>query len=53
VAFKGCDVNGLPIDRSHPFYSGVYPSKDGGHFNYDRHGTRKITKLQKGRPPWA
>src|SRR5262245_61073840 len=31
VAFKGCDVDGLPIDAAHPFYQdqGITPSKDG------------------------
>ena len=25
VAFKGCDVNGLPIDENHPFHRGDTP----------------------------
>lgn len=29
VKFKGCDVNGLPIDEAHPFFAeGYTPSKD-------------------------
>lgn len=27
-AFKGCDVNGLPIDPDHPSLEGYTPSKD-------------------------
>jgi hypothetical protein len=42
VAFKGCDVNGMPIDANHPFYSGVYPCKDGSPRRYDRRDARKI-----------
>lgn len=29
-AFKGCDLNGLPIDDAHPFLGGDTPSKDEG-----------------------
>lgn len=28
LRFKGCDVNGLPIDDAHPFFAGDTPSKD-------------------------
>jgi 5-methylcytosine-specific restriction protein A len=40
VRFKGCDVNGLPIDDAHPFLSeGDTPSKDGKEGERDRWGT--------------
>lgn len=36
VAFKGCDVNGMPVDASHPFFGGDTPSQDGDRRPSDR-----------------
>jgi hypothetical protein len=41
IAFKGCDVSGMPIDASHPFYKAskaITPLKDGQAQSNDRAG---------------
>lgn len=55
VAFKGCGLDGLPVDRAHPFLDkGYTPSQDGEPTGRDRRDHRAITKFgnRKKRAPW-
>ena len=50
IAIKGCDVNGIPLDPSHPWHSEpISPSKDEVLSPSDREGSRAATKFRRGR----
>lgn len=44
LAFKGCGVDGVPIDAEHPFFTeGYTPSKDEDPPAWDRRGAHKFS----------